>query len=59
MRFDQSLYQSHVGSGAVEGLLEVRNLLAEGYHPYMLNDGSVLFFSQGQRSLRGGLAFTF
>jgi hypothetical protein len=59
MRFDQALYQSHVGSGAVEGLLEVSNLLAEGYHPYMLNDGSVLFFSQGQRSLRGGLAFTF
>jgi hypothetical protein len=37
----------------------VRNLLAEGYHPYLLSDGSLLIFSQEQRGIRGGVAFTF
>jgi hypothetical protein len=37
----------------------VRNLLAEGYHPYLLGDGSILIFAQDQRSLRAGLAFSF
>jgi hypothetical protein len=59
IRLGQSLHQSRDGSSNVEALLEVTNLLAEGYHPYILNDGSVLFFAQGERSLRGGLAFTF
>ena len=59
LRLFQTLHQSRDGVGGVEALLEVSNLLAEGYHPYVLNDGSVLFFAQEQRSLRGGLAFTF
>jgi hypothetical protein len=59
VRFGQSLHQSRDGAGNVEALLEVTNLLAEGYHPYILNDGSVLFFAQGQRSIRGGVAFSF
>jgi hypothetical protein len=37
----------------------VRNLLAEGYRPFLLNDGSLLLFAQDQRSIGGGLAFTF
>ena len=59
VQFGQSLHQSRDGAGNIEALLEVTNLLAEGYHPYILNDGSVLFFAQGQRSIRGGVAFTF
>lgn len=59
LRLFQTLHQSRDGVGGLEALLEVSNLLAEGYHPYVLNDGSVLFFAQEQRSLRGGLAFTF
>lgn len=48
------------GSGSgIEALLDVNNLLAEGYRPYMLSDGSLLIFAQDQRSIRGGLAFTF
>ena len=47
------------GSGRIEALLEVRNLLAQGYRPYILSDGSVLIFAQSQRGIRGGLAFTF
>ena len=47
------------GSGGIEALLDVRNLLAEGYRPYMLSDGSLLIFAQDQRGIRGGVAFTF
>lgn len=43
----------------IEALLDVRNLLAEGYRPFLSKDGSVLLFAQDQRSIRGGLAFTF
>jgi hypothetical protein len=43
----------------LEALLDVRNLLAEGYRPYLLSDGSLLLFADDQRSLRAGLAFTF
>ena len=47
------------GSRGIEAMLDVRNLLAEGYRPYVLSDGSLLIFSQEQRGIRGGLAFTF
>ncbi len=47
------------GTGGFEALLDVRNLLAEGYRPYLLNDGSLLIFAQEQRSIRAGLAFNF
>jgi hypothetical protein len=47
------------GSGGLEALVDVRNLLAEGYRPYLLSDGSLLIFAQDQRSIRAGLAFTF
>jgi hypothetical protein len=45
--------------GGFEVLLDMRNLLAEGYQPYLLGDGSLLVFAQDQRGVRGGLAFTF
>ncbi len=47
------------GPGGFEALVDVSNLLAEGYHPYLLNDGSLLIFAQAPRTLRGGVAFTF
>jgi len=47
------------GSGGLEALLDLTNLLAEGYRPYLLNDGSLLVFAQDQRAFRAGLAFTF
>ncbi len=47
------------GSEGLEALLDVQNLLAEGYQPYILSDGSLLLFAQTQRNLRAGLAFTF
>jgi hypothetical protein len=55
----QPIRLSRDGSGGLEALLDVRNLLAEGYRPLILNDGSLVIFAQDQRSLRAGLAFTF
>jgi hypothetical protein len=43
---------------SVEALLDVNNLLAEGYRPYLLN-GGVVVFAQDQRSVGAGVAFTF
>jgi len=55
----QPLRFTRDGSGGFEALLDVRNLLAQGYRPYILSDGSLLIFAQSQRAVRGGLAFTF
>ena len=55
----QKIHQTRNGSSGIEALVEVRNLLAQGYHPYMLRDGSIVLFAQDQRGLTGGLAFTF
>jgi hypothetical protein len=59
IKLRQPIHLTHDGSGGLEALLDVRNLLAEGYRPYILSDGSLLIFAQDQRSLRAGLAFTF
>ena len=59
VHFRQPIHITRDGSGSLEALLDVRNLLAEGYRPYVLSDGSLLLFAQDQRSVRAGLAFTF
>ena len=43
----------------VEALLEVDNLLAQGYVPLVGKDGRTLYLVQAPRTLRGGLAFSF
>jgi carboxypeptidase family protein len=55
----QTIHLRRDGTGGIEGLLDLRNLLAEGYRPYLLSDGSLLIFAQDQRSIGAGLAFTF
>ncbi len=55
----QPICMRHEGLGGVEALLDVRNMLAQGYRPYLLSDGSVLLFAQDQRGVSAGLAFTF
>jgi hypothetical protein len=47
------------GPGGLEAQIDLRNLLAEGYQPFLTSDGSQLFFAQAERSVSGGLAFTF
>ena len=46
-------------SGHMEALVEVRNLLAEGYIPVISKDGSTVYLVQAPRLIRGGVAFTF
>jgi hypothetical protein len=59
LQLRQPICMRHEGTSGIEALLDVRNMLAEGYRPYMLSDGSVLIFAQDQRGIRAGLAFTF
>jgi hypothetical protein len=47
------------GPGGLEAQIDLRNLLAEGYQPFLTSDGSQLYFAQAQRSVCGGLAFNF
>jgi hypothetical protein len=55
----QSLRCGHLIPSGMEALIDVRNLLAQGYRPFITRDGSTLYFAQAERSLRGGLSFTF
>lgn len=55
----QVLHLRRDGTAGIDALLDLRNLLAQGYRPYLLSDGSLLIFAQEQRGLTGGLAFTF
>src|SRR5271165_4478390 len=43
----------------MEMLVDLRNLLAQGYVPVMGPDGKTVYLMQSARSVRGGLAFTF
>ena len=54
----QTLRRSAIGS-RIEAQIDLRNLLAQGYQPFVLSDGSLLVFAQDQRSFRGGLALIF
>lgn len=47
------------GSGHLEALMEVHNLLAQGYIPMLASDGHTLYLMQTARSLRGGLSLSF
>ncbi|MGA2352833.1 MAG: carboxypeptidase-like regulatory domain-containing protein [Terracidiphilus sp.] len=55
----QPIHLRDDGSGGFEAVLELRNLLAQGFQPYLLSDGSLLIFAQDQRSISAGLAFNF
>ncbi len=55
----QPLTNRQEGRRSVDVLVDVRNLLAQGFRPYMLSDGTMLMFAQDQRGVSGGVAFTF
>jgi hypothetical protein len=43
----------------MEALIDVRNLLAQGYVPVMGQDGQTVYLVQAARSIRGGVMITF
>jgi hypothetical protein len=43
----------------LEATIDVTNLLAEGYQPFLSADGHTLYLAQSPRMLRAGLSFTF
>lgn len=45
--------------GKMEALVDLRNLLAQGYVPVFGPDGQTLYLVQSARAVRGGLAFVF
>lgn len=45
--------------GKIEATAEIRNILAQGYQPFTMADGSRLQLVHSPRALRGGLAFIF
>ena len=55
----QPVHCGHLLPNGTEALVDVRNLLAEGYRPFLTPDGSTLYFAQSERSIRGGLSFSF
>lgn len=55
----QPIWANRQGGGTVEAQIDLRNLLAEGYQPFVSSDGSHLYFAQAQRCVTGGLAFNF
>jgi hypothetical protein len=43
----------------MEALVDLRNLLAQGYVPVMAQDGQTVYFVQAARTVRGGVSITF
>ena len=51
-----------MGSWQPKGLdatIDVTNLLAQGYRPFLSADGHTLYFAQAPRTIQAGLSFTF
>jgi hypothetical protein len=45
--------------GHMDILVEIRNLLAQGYVPVFGQDGRTVYLVQSARAVRGGVAFSF
>ena len=45
--------------GHMEAIIDVRNLLAQGYVPVLGRDGQTVYLVQAARSVRGGVSFSF
>jgi hypothetical protein len=65
---DQAYFSCHLrqalrlGSLLPNGLdatVDVTNLMAQGYRPFLSADGQTLFLAQSPRAVQAGLAFTF
>jgi hypothetical protein len=55
----QPIPTMHFLPNGLEALVDVRNLLAQGYRPVLSADGSTVYLVQGTRCIRAGLTFNF
>jgi hypothetical protein len=55
----QSLAKTHFLPQGLEAVIDLQNLLAEGYQPFLSNDGQTLYLAQTPRTLQAGLSFSF
>jgi len=55
----QPIPRMHFMPGRMEAIVDLRNLLAQGYVPVLGPDGNTVYLVQSARSVRGGVAFTF
>ncbi len=55
----QSLGKTHFLPQGLEAVVDLQNLLAEGYQPFLSNDGQTLYLAQTPRTLQAGLSFSF
>lgn len=55
----QPIHMGRILPPGLEGMIDVSNLLAEGYQPFLSADGGTLFLAQAPRTIEGGLSLTF
>ena len=55
----QPIRLGHMLPAGLEGVVNVTNLLAQGYRPFLSSDGNMLFLAQSPRTLEAGLSVTF
>lgn len=55
----QALRLGNLLPPGLDATIDVTNLLAQGYRPFLSDDGQTLFLAQAPRTIQAGLAFTF
>ena len=55
----QALRLGNLLPAGLDATIDVTNLLAQGYRPFLSTDGKTLFLAEAPRTLQAGLAFTF
>ncbi len=55
----QALKMGHLLPRGLDATVDVTNLLAQGYKPFLSADGQTLFLAQSPRTVQAGLAFSF
>ncbi len=55
----QSLGRTRILPQGLEAVIDLQNLLAQGYQPFLSADGQTLYLAQAPRTLQAGLSFTF
>jgi hypothetical protein len=55
----QAIRMGHLLPAGLDATVDVTNLLAQGYRPFLSADGQTMFLAQSPRAVQAGLTFTF